>query len=209
MKKANEDTANQERINIECRYGDHCSFFVDANGVLPGEWGGYEELYDCGPNGEALYEIYYSHFRRRILINEYGFFYNKFSCKKYDGVIKLPKVNLYICEKNGRFGLIDEEEKSIFHTVYKEIEPYVWGVYPGYGRRQLYMLGNNFDSMWEEEYKETSFFIVATETGKFLYNLSKRTESLVYDDITFSDWEEHPQIIFKSGSKYGGVGFRR
>ncbi|MDY3073915.1 MAG: hypothetical protein SOW57_04635, partial [Prevotella sp.] len=42
-------------------------------------------------------------------------------------------------------GLIDEEEKSIFHTVYKEIEPYVWGVCPGYGRRQLYMLGDNFE----------------------------------------------------------------
>ena len=205
MKKANEETANQERIKIERRYGDHYSYFVDANGLLSGEWGGYEELYDCGPNGEAMFEIYYNRFSRHIPINEFGYFYNKLSCKKYDGVIKLPKVNLYICEKNGRFGLIDEDEKSILHIAYKEIEPYVWGVYPGYGRRQLYMLGNNFDSMWEEEYKETSFFIVATETGKFLYNLSKRTESLVYDDITFSDWEEHPQIIFKSGSKYGGL----
>lgn len=118
MEIAKDETFNQERINIECRYGDHCSFFVDANGVLPGEWGGYEELYDCGPNGEALYEIYYSHFRRRILINEYGFFYNKFSCKKYDGVIKLPKVNLYICEKNGRFGLIDEEEIADMYAKY-------------------------------------------------------------------------------------------
>ena len=92
MEIAKDETFNQERINIECRYGDHCSFFVDANGVLPGEWGGYEELYDCGPNGEALYEIYYSHFRRRILINEYGFFYNKFSCKKYDAHRR------YVCE---------------------------------------------------------------------------------------------------------------
>lgn len=65
------------------------------------------------------------------------------------------------------------------------------------------MLGDNFYSLWEEENKEKMFFIVTTETGKFLYNLSKQTESSVYDDITFSDWEEHPQIIFKSDSKYG------
>ena len=42
MKKANKDTANQERIKIERRYGDHYSYFVDANGLLSGEWGGYE-----------------------------------------------------------------------------------------------------------------------------------------------------------------------
>lgn len=94
MKKANEETANQERIKIERRYGDHYSYFVDANGLLSGEWGGYEELYDCGPNGEAMFEIYYNRFSRHIPINEFGYFYNKFSCKKYDGVIKLPKVNL-------------------------------------------------------------------------------------------------------------------
>lgn len=205
MKKTKEKNVNQDKIKIEHRYGDHYSYFVDVNGLLPGEWGGYKELYDCGPNGEAMYEIYYSHFRRRIPINEYGFFYNKFSCRKYDGVLRLPKVNLYICEKNGRFGLIDEEEKSILHTVYKEIKPYVWGVCYGYGRRQLYMLGDNFNSMWEEECKENLLFIVETETGKFLYNLSKRTESLVYEDITFSNWEEHPQIIFKSDSKYGAL----
>lgn len=205
MGKSKEGTDNRERIKIERRYGDHYSYFVDANGLLQGEWGGFEELYEYGPNGEAMFEIYYIHFSRRIPINEYGFFYNKFSCKKYDGILKLPHVNLYICEKNGRFGLIREDETCILHTVYKEIKPYVWGVYPGYGRRQLYMLGDNFYSLWEEEYKEKLFFIVTTETGKFLYNLSKKTESSVYDDITFSDWEEHPQIIFKSDSKYGAL----
>lgn len=105
MGKAKEETDNQEKLKIERRYGDHYSYFVDANGLLRGEWGGFEELYDYGPNGEAMFEIYYIHFSRRVPINEYGFFYNKFSCKKYDGIIKLPHVNLYICEKNGRFVL--------------------------------------------------------------------------------------------------------
>lgn len=205
MEKTKEEANNQERLKIERRYGDHYSYFVDANGLLKGEWGGFEELYEDGPNGEAMFEIYYIHFSRRIPINEFGFFYNKFSCKKYDGIVKIPKCDLYICEKNGRFGVIDENEKSILHTAFNEIKPYYWGVYPGYGRRQIYMLGDNIYRSWEEEYKETIFFIVTTETGKFLFNLSKEIESAVYDDITFSDMEEHAQIIYKSGCKYGAL----
>ena len=205
MDKTKEKSNNQERIKIEIRYGDHYSYFVDANGLLKGEWGGFEELYDTGPNGEAMFEIYYIYFSHRIPINEFGFFYNKFSCKKYDGILKIPKCNLYICEKNGRFGVIDENEKIILHTVFNKIEPYYWGVYPGYGKRQIYMLGENIYRSWEEEYKDKIFFIVTTETGKFLFNLSKNIESSVYDEITFSDWEEHAQIIFKSDGKYGAI----
>ncbi len=205
MEKSNNLVNQSHKINIEIRSGDHYSYYVDANGLLKGEWGGFKELYDYGPNGESMFEIYYSHFGHYIPINEYGFFYNKFSCEKYDGILRLPHVNLYICEKNGRYGLIREDETVILHTVYKEIKPYVWGVYPGYERRQLYMLGEKFYSLWNDEYKESLFFIVRTETGKFLFNLSKNKESSVYEDITFSDWEEHPQIIFKVDSKYGAL----
>jgi len=121
MDKIKEEHSNQERIKIECRYGDHYSYFVDANGLLKGEWGGYKELEEVGSNGETMYELYYSRFSRYTVINEYGFFYNLFSCKKYDGVLKLYD-DLYLCEKNERFGLIDENGKTILHTCYNEIK---------------------------------------------------------------------------------------
>ena len=59
----------------------------------------------------------------------------------------------------------------------------------------------------EEEYKDKIFFIVTTETGKFLFNLSRKKESPVFDDILFSDFEEQPQIIYKSGENYGAIDF--
>ena len=60
MEKAKEGTDNRERIKIERRNGDHYSYFVDANGLLQGEWGGFEELYEYGPNGEAMFEIIFA-----------------------------------------------------------------------------------------------------------------------------------------------------
>lgn len=201
----NNVTIDSQRIKIERRYGDHYSYFVDANGILKGKWGGFDDLLEPGPNGEAMFEIYYTHFSRRIPINEFGFFYNKFSCKKYDGILKLPKCELYICEKNGRFGLIDADEKCLLHTTYNEIKPCFEGVSPGYGMRYLYLLANNPNDVWEDKYKDNIFFIVTTETGKFIYNLSKKTESAVYDDIFFSDYESHPQIIYKNADKYGAL----
>ena len=204
MEKAKEGSATQ-KIKIEHRYGNHYSYFVDANGLLKGEWGGFDELYDHGPNGEVMFELYYSHFRRKIPINEFGFFYNKFSCKKYDGILKLPKCDFYICEKNGRFGLINSDEKFVLHTVYNDIVPYFWGLHPGYGMRPIYLLNDNLYYCWKDEYKDNIFFIITTETGKFLFNLSKGTESAVYDDIFFADGECHPQIIYKTGDKYGAL----
>ena len=110
-----------QRIKLERRYGNHFSWFVDANGLLKGEWGGYHELESVGPNGEAMYEIFYNRFSKHITINEYGYFYNLFSCKKYDGVLRLYE-DLYLCEKNEKFGLIDENGKTILHTCYNEIK---------------------------------------------------------------------------------------
>lgn len=204
MEKAKEGSATQ-KIKIERRYGNHCSYFVDANGLLKGEWGGFDELYDYGPNGEAMFELYYSHFSRKIPINEFGFFYNKFSCKKYDGILKLPNCDFYICEKNGRFGLINSDERYILHTAYNNVEPYFWGLHPGYGMRPIHLLNDNLYYCWKDEYKDNIFFIITTETGKFLFNLSKGTESAVYDDIIFADGECHSQIIYKTGDKYGAL----
>ena len=152
MNKRNKETANPKRVKIERRIGDHMSYYVDSNGLLKGEWGGYEELNDKGPNGETMFEIFYNRFMQRITINEYGFFYNIFSCEKYDGVIKLSE-ELYLCEKNDRFGLLDNNEKSILHTCYNNIFCYD---------------------------KKRGVFIVSTETGKFLFNYRQAISSEVY-----------------------------
>lgn len=141
MKKTESKSSNLERIKIERRGG--C--FVDANGILKGEWGGFHELESVGPNGEVMFEIYYNRFSKSITINEYGFFYNLFSCKKYDGVLKLYD-DLFLCEKNERFGLIDENSKTILHTCFNEIKCVD---------------------------KIKRLFIISTETGKFLF-ASKR-----------------------------------
>lgn len=196
-----ENSANPERIKIELRYGDHYSYYVDANGLLKGEWGGFNHLDIEGPNGESMYEIYYNHFDRRIPINEFGLFYNKFSCKKYDGILKLAGFNLFLCEKNNRWGVIDEQGKDILHTSFNEILPFYKCFCSGYGTRYLYLLSEY--EFQETEYKNSLFFIVTTETGKFLFNLDKGVQSVIYDDIFCSGWNSHSQIICKYGEKYG------
>ena len=71
MKKTNDITSNQNKIKMELRYGDHYSYFIDANGILKGEWGGYEELSDKGHNGEAMFSIFSNRFMQRITIPWY------------------------------------------------------------------------------------------------------------------------------------------
>lgn len=168
------------KIKIERRH----NYFVDVNGLLVGQWGGYEELHEKGPNGEALFEVYYKRFSSRITINEYGFFYNLFSCKKYDAVIMLTP-NLFICEKNNRLGIIDENGKDILHVSYNDIVPH---------------------KPFSENLK---LFVVRTETGKFLFNLLSSQQSDVYDDIIIiNDQLIYAQIfvrgiVYKLDNKYG------
>lgn len=168
------------KIKIKRRH----NYFVDVNGLLVGHWGGYEELHEKGPNGEALFEIYYNRFSSRITINEYGFFYNLFSCKKYDAVIMLSP-NLFICEKNNRLGIIDEKGKSILHVSYNDIVPH-----------------KPFTDFLK-------LFVVKTETGKFLFNLLSGQQSDVYDDIVIiNDQFVYGQIfvrqiVYKLDDKYG------
>lgn len=190
---------------MECRHDAYLSYYIDANGLLKGKWGGFKEIYNLEPNGETVFDIYYTHFSQWIPINEIGLFYNKFSCLKYDGILKLPKCGYYICEKNGRFGLITEDEEYILHVAYNDIKPFFEGICRGFGMRYLSLLKDNLSEIWKEEYKDNIFFIVTTETGKFLLNLSNRTVSAVYDDIFFSGIEEHSQIIYKNGDKYGAI----
>lgn len=159
MKKINDNTSNQQIIKLERRYDDHYkSYYVDANGLLKGEWYDYKEL--LGPNNEIRYGIYYNRFLDWIEINEYGYFYNIFSCRKYDIVLKLSD-DIYLCEKNSRLGLLDKNEKTILHVCYRDIK-YVCGI--------------------------PSIFLVSTEIGVFLFNLDKQKQSEVYEDIARSSY---------------------
>lgn len=167
-------------IQIE-RQGGHYS---DVNGFLKGNWGGYKELKEKGPNGESLYEIYYNRFCRGITINEYGYFYNLFSCQKFDAVLML-NPSVFICEKNNRLGIIDKDGREILHIVYREITPY-----------RLFS-------------DKLQLFIVSTETGKFFFNLLCDKKSEVFDDIFFNyDEIYHGDfcingVVFQQGDKYG------
>lgn len=162
------------RIHMELQPGDnyHSPYYIDVNGFLKGEWGGYDKILDLGPDGEAQFEIYYDRFSKRILISEYGYFYNKFSCEKFDAVLKLTP-NIYLCEKNERLGLIDDNGKTILHTSFNNIEPFL-------------------------DFDDELLFIVTTETGKFLYNYTRKRESEVFEDIHIFN-----QIIYKSNQMYG------
>ena len=179
MDRINEITSSQEKIKMVCLHGNHFSYYNDANGILKGEWGGCEKLDEVGPNGETMYEIYYSKFCQRIPINEYGYFYNKFSCRKYDAVLMVRFSNLFICEKNNRYGLIDEKENIILHLVYNSISPY---------------------SIF---HKKQQVFIVATEIGDFLFNYSDCKQSNVYDEIINLKTFYNEQVIFKHDGEYG------
>ncbi len=160
---------NHSTICIETKIGNNYSYYEDVNGLLNGKWGGFHKLNEVGPNGETQYELYYSRtFPRHshklfsytswIRINEYGYFYNKFSCKRYD-VVDAVGFQMYRCEKNGRFGLIDEEGHEILNTCYNEI----WGI------------------------SNRPVFLVRCETGWFIYNLNEHTKSEVYYQIDIID----------------------
>lgn len=181
MRKPNQNKDKKKKIKIERRTGNHYSYYVDANNILKGEWGGFKENFDYGTNKkQKVYGIYYNRYSQYVPINENGFFYNKFDCRKYDGIIKWQSnPSLFISEKNGRFGLLDGDENIILHTVYKDII--------------IYNLTDNFS-------------IVTTETGKFFYNISNKKFSHEYDDI-FIQRDKYERIdnniYFKDKDKYG------
>ena len=167
MTRESETKLERRRIKMELRKGHFKSYYVDANNLLKGEWGGFKEDYGVGKNGEHIYGVYYSRVWKYLGVNvchsewipidEFGCFYNKFSCEKYDSVYR-EREGLYICVKNGRLGLIDEAENVLLHTVYNNILTY-----------------NHLDCELA--------CIVTTETGKFIYNVLTKRMSKVYDDV--------------------------
>lgn len=54
----------KQKINIVRKMGQNRSYYVDANGLLKGEWGGYHEDDDL-INGKRIFRIFYSKFFSR------------------------------------------------------------------------------------------------------------------------------------------------
>ena len=172
MNTYNSTKSTAKTISIKQKYSDNYSYYVDDNGLLKGEWGGFKELETKGPNGEMVYELYYTrefeeHYLFKnsscfsgavyscwIVINEYGYFYNKFSCQKYDIVEDIGN-GYYRCEKNGKHGIINNDEQEILHVCYSQI----WKI------------------------SNRPVFLVRCETGLFVFNVQENKESKVYVDI--------------------------
>lgn len=169
----------RKKICMEvCESNWRQTFYMDTNGLLKGIW----NCYECSSNatsGEKMYELCYNHYEENIVINEYGFFYNKFSCQKYDAVLKLND-DIYICEKNNRFGLKDGNCKTILPIVYEDIEPH------------------NVEG-W--------LFIISTSKGKFLFNLTNGTKTNIYENLIVEadhkDYIHHYYVLYKENNKYG------
>lgn len=189
------ETNTTEKIKIESRRRPGNTYYIDANGILEGEWGGYHESCGEGPNGEIVHEIYYSKYSKYVPINEFGFFYNRFSCKKYDGVIKIDTFylcenrsafnlippsedgSLYYAEKNKRFGIIDANGHELLHVCYKKIV----------------------------RVSTTPVFFVSCETGEFIYNVETGHQSRVHESLQAIDSN---YIRFKQGSGYGLLDYK-
>ncbi|MCR4614058.1 MAG: WG repeat-containing protein [Bacteroidaceae bacterium] len=166
----------EKRINIVKKTGACCSYFIDTNGLLRGEWGGYEENFLLGKNQEHIHRIYYSIYNTYIPINEYGYFYNKFDCRVYDGIYEITN-GFYICEKNSLFGIIDENENVLIPTVCRIITTYL---------------------------HEDRFIIAKISRGKFLYNTRLMKRSKIYDDIfVITESMHRNSIFFQNNNKYG------
>ena len=91
--------------------------------------------------------------RRASIINVYGFFYNIFNCREFDFIEHIKGTDLYICEIDEKYGIINEQQEVIFDVVY----PNITG-----------LLGN----AWIRTYKE-----------EFIYFSASKTKSKYYDKL--------------------------
>lgn len=167
----------KHKINIVRRTGQNYSYYIDKNGILNGEWGGLREEEPYFVNGKKIYWIYYSKFSTYVPIDENGNFYFQFPCTKYDGVVELSD-GLFLCEKDNRYGVINNEGNYILHTSFRKI------LYQKKCFQNLVL----------------DLFIVESETGVFLYNYTNRVESKEYNAII--DYSNE-YFLFEENGLYG------
>lgn len=168
-------------INIVKCTGLCNTYYEDENHLLKGKWGGFRDKNQHTQDGKKLYWVYYSDYSKYVPITEEGLFYNKFSCEKYDAVMyladNLATTRTFLCEKNGKYGLIDGQGKVLLHVVYNYIK-------------------------WYSSEKE--ILLIKTETGNFLYDVFLNKCSLVYDEII---WYLDEMMIVGQNGLYGIVEF--
>lgn len=164
----------ETKISIVRKTWGNMSYFIDENDIVKGEWGGFEEEIS---EDEIIFKLYYSKYHKYTWVTDYGCFYGIISCRRYDKVLFL-RDNLYLCEKNERFGIIEineeYEEVVVLDICYKDIK-----------------LLND------------SEFICESETGKFYYNLKTNERSAVYDDVIYNYDKRDDCLVVNYDKKYG------
>lgn len=195
-----ENHTTDKKIKIERRTRPGQSYYIDTNEILKGEWGGFEQIEKNGQNGETMYAIYYSKYHKYVPIDEFGFFYNKFSCSRYDGISRIDmesyddyysrpctiydlvfpprECDLFISEKNNRYGLVDGNGIELIHTCYKGLSLI----------------------------SKKSILILTCETGTIIYNIKKRKFSNVFecDRLSVTPYDN---MVFGVNGKYGLVDY--
>lgn len=174
----------KNKINFVKKFEKFKSWYEDANNILKGKWDLVNENYER-TDGLKEYLIYYSKPNKYIPINECGFFYDTFDCRKYDGAVCIdlhdipesntdnPK-NLFIIEKNNRFGLMDIYNHTILHVCYNSI-------------RLMSLSSENI-------------FLTTCDTGMFIYNFNRHCQSEVFEKIKYYNEEF---LLFMQDGKYG------
>lgn len=156
-------------------YQKHISTFIDESGMIKGDFCYHEKFEDY--EGVVEYEIlkFPPNKKERVArCNRVGFYYDVFDAKVFDFVECLSENHsLYLCEINGRFGVLDKNLNPILDLVYKDIQ-----------------LIN----------REELLLLVSTEFGMFIYDLIQKAKSKTYEYI-FSNKDSY--YIFKSNNKYG------
>lgn len=168
----------KDKISIVKRIHHNMTFFVDENNLIKGEWGGFYLVKD--ELGDKIYNLYHIKFKRYTFISENGDFCYRFSCKRYDSVCPVYD-DCYICEKNGRYGIIKEDESTgdeivLLDVCYKDIR----------------ILKNNE-------------FICESEVGFFLFNCCTLERSQIYDEIIINDHNYNECPVVRDNEKYGCI----
>lgn len=168
---------NRDVIKIKriIEHDKHRTTFIDESGMIKGNFCYHEELYDS--EGTSVYKIlkFPSLKEERIAYcNRFGYYFNIFDANVFDFVECLSTdLSLYLCEKNGRYGLMDNNLNTILDLSYKEIRMFN---------------------------QEQSLLLVTTDLGMFIYDIKEKTKSATYEFIYGSSEQT---FIFKSNNKYG------
>ncbi len=201
---------NKNRIKFEKHLRGNEPYWVDANGLLKGEWLAYREIEEKGNESQTIYMIIKKSFKYSY-IDEFGFFYDRstkkrFLNKKYD-YIYYSGDGVFICEKNNKYGLIDKNENELTPTEFDSLSctldnnVYLCEINNRYGL--IDGKGNKLIPAYYNKIEQTTNgpFIITSEKGKFLYNALDSKQSKIYTEIVPTSDSEY--FVFEQDGKYG------